>query len=557
MPKKPDPKKLLEFVRRSKLISDDQLDQAISELAVRNDGQLPLDAEAITQFLVERELISVWQANNLLRGKYKGYFLGKYKLLGYLGSGGMSSVYLAEHTLMRRKQAIKVLPKKRVGDASYLDRFKLEALATAALDHPNIVRAYDIDQEGDVHYLVMEYVPGRDLQTIVASEGPCGFADAARYVAQAAVGLQHAHDAGLIHRDVKPANLLLNDRGQIKILDLGLALFSRDGEASLTLLHNENVLGTADYLAPEQALSSHDVDFRADIYGLGCTLYYLLTGHPPFPEGTLAQRIAKHQTKMPADIREDRPDCPPSLVHICLKMMQKDPKHRYQSMLEVSHVLNAWEAEHAAEMNRCQRGQVVPPSRAAARRDMPGVTLPTPPSTSDDRPQPVSNGETQRPPVPPQHDSSAVDTVTGRQHKTDSGSTGNSVDATGGESALSESGELELGIEVFAGDSSSQGTRVLLEERRARQQRLDRVVRIIWVVAALLFLVLVLVIVVLTMGGSGEGTTPHSTPAQPARPMIVPRRETDGAALVPSTRQTGVETLTQVAALAHSVGRAG
>ncbi len=136
-------------------------------------GQLPEDAETLAQHLVTSQLITRWQADNLLRGKYKGYFLGKFKLLGLLGSGGMSSVYLAEHTLMRRKQAVKVLPKKRVADASYLERFKLEALATAALDHPNIVRVYDIDNEGDIHYLVMEYVPGRDLQTIVASEGSC------------------------------------------------------------------------------------------------------------------------------------------------------------------------------------------------------------------------------------------------------------------------------------------------------------------------------------------------------------------------------------------------
>ena len=254
MAKKPDPKRLLDYIRRSKLIDEKQLEQAVSDLESLYGGHLPEQSEVVAQYLIDRDLISRWQADNLLRGKYKGYFLGKYKLLGYIGSGGMSSVYLAEHVLMRRKQAIKVLPKKRVGDASYLDRFRLEALATAALDHPNIVRAYDIDNEGDVHYLVMEYVPGRDLQTLVADQGPLDFPAAADYVIQAAHGLQHAHDAGLIHRDVKPANLLLNDCQRIKILDLGLALFSRDGEQSLTLLHNENVLGTADYLAPEQAL---------------------------------------------------------------------------------------------------------------------------------------------------------------------------------------------------------------------------------------------------------------------------------------------------------------
>ena len=133
---------------------------------------------------------------------------------------------------------------------------------------------------------------------------------AAKYIAQAANALQHAHDTGLIHRDVKPGNLLIDDGGIVKILDLGLALFSDDDRASLTIQYDEKVLGTADYLAPEQAMNSHDVDSRVDVYGLGCTLYYALTGHAPFPEGTLAQRIAKHQSQMPADIRIDRPDCP-------------------------------------------------------------------------------------------------------------------------------------------------------------------------------------------------------------------------------------------------------
>lgn len=349
-------KKLLDYVRRSQLVPEDQLEELLSELKSRHGGELPDDSVAVTRALVHRGLISNWHAGNLLRGKYKGYFLGKYKLLGFLGRGGMSSVYLAEHTLMRRKQAIKVFPRKRLEDASYLERFKLEALATAALDHPNIVRAYDIDQAGDVHYLVMEYVSGCDLQTLVKRSGPLEYRAAGNYIAQAARGLRHAHDAGFIHRDVKPANLLLDDSGCIKILDLGLALFSRDKEASLTLLHNESVLGTADYLAPEQALSSHDVDSRADIYGLGCTFYFLLTGKPPFPEGTLAQRIVKHQSKMPPDVRQGRDDCPGELAEICFKMIQKKPRSRYQTMQEVAETLETW----------CERcGDPVPASQVS------------------------------------------------------------------------------------------------------------------------------------------------------------------------------------------------
>ncbi len=261
----------------------------------------------------------------------------------------MSSVYLAEHTRMADKRAIKVLPRTRVKDATYLARFQLEAKAIASLNHPNIVSAYDIDNEGDTHYIVMEYVQGVDLQVLVRRDGPRSPAEAALLLAQAADGLQHAHERGVIHRDVKPANILLDTNGRIRLLDMGLALVAAQDEESLTVVHNENVLGTADYLAPEQALNSHKVDHRADIYGLGCTLYFLLTGKPPFPEGTLAQRIAKHQREMPASIRKYRNDCPGELEGICVKMMQKEPEYRYQSAADVAEALRKFAAQAPSE----------------------------------------------------------------------------------------------------------------------------------------------------------------------------------------------------------------
>ncbi|MCA9226021.1 MAG: protein kinase, partial [Planctomycetales bacterium] len=339
---KVDSARFLELVKRSKLVEQDRLDAAVAVCRERNEAELPAKAETIADQFIESGLITRWHADKLLDGKYKGFFLGKYKLLGHIGTGGMSSVYLAEHTLMHRQRALKVLPRSRVEESSYLARFHREAQAIAALDHPNIVRAYDVDNEGDTHYLVMEYVDGRDLLNIVKEDGLLDFVTIAGYVAQAAEGLQHAHESGLIHRDVKPANLLVDSTETVKILDLGLALFSDDQRASLTIAHNENVLGTADYLAPEQAINSHDIDARADIYGLGCTMYFLLTGHPPFPDGTLAQRIAKHQSQMPAPIRDDRPDCPPELAAICVKMIQKRPAERYQTMQEVAEALDDW-----------------------------------------------------------------------------------------------------------------------------------------------------------------------------------------------------------------------
>ncbi len=343
--------KFLDYVNRSNLVEDETLQQSLEGLRAQHGGQLPEDADLVASYLVDQKLITRWHADKLVDRKYRGFFLGKYKLLGHLGTGGMSSVYLAEHQLMHRLRAVKVLPRTRVNDSSYLARFRLEAQTTASLDHPNIVRAYDVDNEGDNHYIVMEYINGKDLQGIVKDQHPLPLETICNYIAQAAEGLNYAHEEGLVHRDVKPANLLIEDRGLVKILDLGLALMKDDEQASLTIAHNENVLGTADYLAPEQAVNSHNVDLRADIYGLGCTLYFALTGHPPFPDGSLAQRINSHQTKMPADVRKERPDCPRDLADICNKMMQKKPAQRYQTMREVAEALEDWLVAHGFQFD--------------------------------------------------------------------------------------------------------------------------------------------------------------------------------------------------------------
>jgi serine/threonine protein kinase len=333
-----------DLVRRSALVEQGPLDRVIAEVEQESAaGQPAADAAALAERLVQAGLLTRWQTAKLLEGRHKGFFLDKYKLLDHLGTGGMSSVYLAEHVHMHRRVALKVLPQNRIEDSSYKDRFYREARAAAALDHANVVRAYDIGNDGKIHFLVMEYVEGRDLQVAVKQAGPLGFETAANYIAQAADGLAHAHEIGLIHRDIKPANLLLDVKGTVKVLDLGLARFSNDeGKASLTVAHDENVLGTADYLAPEQALNSHEVDHRADIYSLGCTLYFLLTGHPPFPEGTLPQRLMAHQTQEPASILVDRPDAPPGLVEICGRMMSKKAKDRYATATEVRDALRAW-----------------------------------------------------------------------------------------------------------------------------------------------------------------------------------------------------------------------
>lgn len=340
--------RLIELVEKSQLAEPEVLEKALDEIRVNLGGDLPSSAVDLAKSLQKKKVVTHWHCEKLLQGKYKGFFLGKHKLLGHIGSGGMSSVYLAEHMKMHDLRAIKVLPRSKLGKSSYLARFQQEAKAIASLNHPNIVRAHDIDNQGDTHYIVMEYVDGDDLQTIIKKNGPMSFEKVAEYIAQAARGLQHAHEVGLIHRDVKPANVLVNSAGKIKLLDLGLALFADDEQASLTMDFNDKVLGTADYLAPEQALNSHKVDHRADQYGLGCTMYFLLTGQAPFPSGTIAQRIAKHQKEMPKEIRKIRAKCPGELEGICWKLMQKDPKFRYSSSAQVAEVLERWLAKHLA-----------------------------------------------------------------------------------------------------------------------------------------------------------------------------------------------------------------
>ncbi len=356
----------LQVVRQSGLIDKDQLQKLLQEYEARGiDVQ---QAQSIADALVGGEVITQWQAEKLLAGKHKGFSLGKYKLLGLLGKGGMSSVYLAEHVLMKRRCAIKVLPSKRVNDSSYLARFHREAQAVASVDHPNIVRAYDVDcaqdRDSQIHFLVMEYVQGQSLQELIIRNGPADYADAVEYIRQASEGLEHAHRAGLVHRDIKPANLLIDTTGTIKLLDMGLARFFDDrDENPLTVAHDEKVLGTADYLAPEQALDSHTVDARADIYSLGCSLQFLLTGNPPYTEGTLTQRLMWHQTKPFPPLTDSRIDCPASLSALLNKMVEKKPEDRYQSTAAVAEACRQWLADNVgADWKQCH----VPLSRGGS-----------------------------------------------------------------------------------------------------------------------------------------------------------------------------------------------
>jgi len=323
----------LALLRKSKLLSAAELEEAC-----RDNGES--DPRMVARSLVRQERLTRWQAGQLLAGR-SSFFLGKYKLIDLLGHGGMGRVFLGEHTTMNRRVALKILPRRIGKDPAALERFLAEARNVAALDHPNIVQAYSVDNEGDRYYLVMEYVDGADLEELVNEQGPPEFDVAADYIRQAAEGLAHGHERGLVHCDIKPSNLLVNSQGVVKLVDMGLARAAgRDDEENGAA--DERVLGTVDYMAPEQGLDSTDFDHRADVYSLGCTFYFLLTGRPPFPGGTLPQRILKHQTQTPPSVTKLRPGAPPELVAICERMMAKSPDERYQSAKEIGQALAPW-----------------------------------------------------------------------------------------------------------------------------------------------------------------------------------------------------------------------
>jgi serine/threonine protein kinase len=330
----------LSLLRRSDLLTPERLDTYLEDA----DPSLLAEPFTLARALVAAGHLSRFHAEQLLRGKWRGFLLGQYRLLQLLGSGGMGRVFLGEHVHQHRLAALKIPPPHQSANQSIIERFYRESRAAAALDHPNIVRAYDVGQDGKYHFLVMEFVDGSSLHRLVADHGPFPVPRACHYLAQAAAGLGHAHRAGWIHRDVKPANLLLDRQGTVKILDLGLARFLRDDHDSLTGKHDRGViLGSADFLAPEQVDdSSQGLDERADLYSLGATFYYLLTGVPPFGEGNVLQKLLWHKLRDPTPVRALRPDVPTRLAALLDRLLAKNRAQRLTSAAEVVAGLRPW-----------------------------------------------------------------------------------------------------------------------------------------------------------------------------------------------------------------------
>jgi serine/threonine-protein kinase len=355
---------LIQTLSGLRLLDAAQLDKL--QRAVQGHSPEP---RTVARELLKHDWLTPFQVNQVLQGKGAELMLGPYVLLERLGEGGMGHVFKARHQLMNRIVAIKIIRKELLAHGDAVERFRREIRLAAQLDHPNLVRAYDAAQVGDTHFLVMEYAEGTDLQRLVQKSGPLPVVQACIYIRQAALGLQHAHERGLVHRDVKPSNLQMTGQGtMVKILDMGLARTQEPDAPRAELTQARSVMGTPDYIAPEQIADPRRVDSRADIYSLGCTFYFLLTGRPPFPEGTWEEKLVCQRKVEPFAVEQVRPDVPPALGAVLRRMMAKRPEERYSTPAAVADAL----------MPFCGMTAPAPVRAAAMPGPFPPVAVPPP-----------------------------------------------------------------------------------------------------------------------------------------------------------------------------------
>jgi serine/threonine protein kinase len=360
----------------SGLLSQQQLEDALSGLTSERAGTAlatdQISDEALGQRLVDVGYLNRWQVEQLKEGRTK-FTLGPYRIVNAIGQGGMGHVFKAEHKLLGRIEAIKVLPKSK-STPEAVAAFQREIRAQAQLDHPNLVRVSYADYEGDTYFFVTEYVPGTDLRKLVRRNGPLEYPIAATIVSQAAEGLHYAHRRGLVHRDVKPGNLLVTPDGRTKITDLGLAWFLMDElEAGRPVGKAGSLVGTADYLAPETIRQPEKILPVSDVYALGCTLYYAVTGKVPFPGGTTADKIRRHLEETPLNPLHFNPNLPEGFCDAIAAMMDKNPDTRTPTAAAVVELLRPWRDEGAT------RHFVEPQAPGSGIHQRSGAPTPPPP----------------------------------------------------------------------------------------------------------------------------------------------------------------------------------
>jgi serine/threonine-protein kinase len=302
--------------RRAPALDDDQ------PTVISQRGMLPdAPSESVTRILHGRIL--------------PGERLGHFELLKYVGGGGMGKVFRALDTRLARSVALKILSPEHAADRETVLRFQNEAQSAARLDHENIARVYYVGEDRGLHYIVFEFIEGVNVRDLVESKGPLSLADAVSYTLQVADALAHAAQRNVVHRDIKPSNLLITPAGQAKLIDMGLARLREVDAAAADLTASGVTLGTFDYISPEQARDPRNTDVRSDIYSLGCTFFFMLTGRPPFIGGTMLQKLLQHQADQPPDLRQFRPELPEDVNRILRKMLAKEPRHRYTSPIEL------------------------------------------------------------------------------------------------------------------------------------------------------------------------------------------------------------------------------
>ena len=330
----------LRLIIRSGLLTRDQLQDSLRPLAAEQRAR----TTAIAEHLVKLGKLSRFQARKLLQGTHRGLVLGPFQVLAPIGRGGMGTVYLARDQRSSQLLALKVLPPERArSEERILARFRREMDMSQRVSSPHIAWTFDLGVSQGVHYMAMEYIPGKSLHRLISEGGPMQPGRAARLMAEVASALEHIHTQGMVHRDIKPANIMVTPHDRAKILDLGFALVrGEEGTAREVVGGQGYVVGTMDYIAPEQTEDPTKVDGRADIYALGCTMYVALTAQLPFPGGTNREKMARHRDEQPRSLVELNPAVPPGLAAVVQRMMAKDPAQRYQTAGEVEQELRTW-----------------------------------------------------------------------------------------------------------------------------------------------------------------------------------------------------------------------
>jgi serine/threonine protein kinase len=401
-----------DLLGKSKLLPPAEV-ETLQKRWLEEPGNGPDKVDAFSKHLVSKRILTPWQAAMVQRGRADGFFLERYKILDQIGKGQMGGVYKAVHSL-GQMVALKILPASRAKDPRILGRFQREARLLTQLDHPNVVRAYQVGESGGRHFIVMEFLEGETLDEVLTRRRKLPVGEAIRLIRQALDGLQHLHDRRMVHRDLKPSNLMITPAGgkgsadntweaTIKILDIGLGreLFDEsapEGQIDTQLTVEGAVVGTPDYMAPEQAKDARSADIRADIYSLGCVLYHCITGKTPFPDANIMTQMLRHATENLPPMANSA-DLPPGLQQVMDKLTAKKPEERYATPAEASEALNRFLAPGAgkdpakAEMNPAYRQWLETESQM-----IPAVNLSEPKSP----PEPVKPKTAPSTPIAPQ-----------------------------------------------------------------------------------------------------------------------------------------------------------